>query len=139
MKINGPVALIVCVTILATFAMVTIIVITGYEVSIVTGAIATIFATATGFITVFTVQKKQGGEIQKQGDEIHKQTENIETIRSNTNGTLTRILDSYERAIAREAIMASEVRPEIMQSLHEHTLKPEEIRKLREAISRNHD
>lgn len=121
MKITASIAWTVAVALVCIIVCMTVIVVSGHDVTIFVVAIGLLLTSATGFIAVFQNQKRQ--------------SQSIETIRGNTNGTLTRLLNAYERAIARAEVTAAVAsEPDTTALLHEHTLSAEEIAALRERI-----
>lgn len=120
MKVTASIAWTIAVALVCIIICMTVIVVSGHDVTIFVVAIGLLLTSATGFIAVFHNQRKTD--------------QTLQVVKRQTNGTLSRVLDSYERAVAREAVVSATGNPDVVAQLHEHTLGADEIAELRERI-----
>lgn len=98
-----------------------VIVVTGRDPSAYVFSVGSILTSFAGFVAALYA--------------LRGQNKKIDTIKQNTNGTLSRLLNAYEKAIARAEYLASaSADPATIAMIHDDTLNAEEIAALRERI-----
>lgn len=116
MKITASIAWTVAVALICIIGCMTVIVVSGHDVTIFVVAIGILLTSATGFITVFQNQKRQG--------------EVIETVKRQTNGTLTKLLAEKASAEMKLRAALARVPQDEAEDILSHTLTRDELHRL---------
>jgi len=120
LKISTGIIVVVGVFLTAVMLGIVVIVVTGRDPSAYVFSVGSILTSFAGFVAALAA--------------LRGQNKKIDTIKQNTNGTLSRLLNEYEKAIARAEYLATNVDPATIAQIHDDTLNADEIAALRERI-----